>query len=90
MNLHQGRLAGQAVSVKPVGMTPTQCRAARTMLRWTQPQLARAAGLGLSTIVDFERERRKVSRESIDLIRIALEVAGARFDVNGGVKLRRP
>ena len=39
----------------------------------TQPQLAEASAVGLSTVVDFERERRKVSDTSVDSLRIALE-----------------
>jgi hypothetical protein len=41
----------------------------------TQPALARSAGLGLSTVVDFERERRAVSDVAIAAIRAALEAA---------------
>jgi hypothetical protein len=48
-------------------------------LDWTQPQLAKAAKLGLSTVVDFEKERRAVSGEAIASIRAALESAGAVF-----------
>jgi transcriptional regulator with XRE-family HTH domain len=71
---------------------PPQCRAARALLNWTQPQLAKAAGLGLSTVVDFEKERRSVSDEAVRAIRVALETAGALFiEQNGngpGVRLR--
>jgi hypothetical protein len=59
----------------------------------TQPQLAAAAKLGLSTIVDFERDRRKVSPEAVASIRRALEDAGIEFiPENGGgagVRLRK-
>jgi transcriptional regulator with XRE-family HTH domain len=59
----------------------------------TQPELASAAGLGLSTIVDFEKTRRPVSKEAMNLIRRALEGAGVEFiDENGGgpgVRLRK-
>ena len=62
-----------------------QCRGARGLLNMTQPELASAAGLGLSTIVDFERKRREVSHEAITAIRHALEAAGIEFiDENGG------
>ena len=56
-----------------------QCRGARGLLDLTQPELAAAAGLGLSTIVDFERERRSVSKEAIAKIRAALERSGHRI-----------
>jgi hypothetical protein len=47
--------------------------------------VAKAAGLGLSTIVDFGRERRKVSGQAIAAIRAALEAAGVQFiDESGG------
>jgi len=74
-------------------MTPAQCRAARALLDITQSQLARAADLGLSTVVDFEKERRHVSEEAIDAIRTALERAGIEFlNENGGrgLWLRKP
>jgi transcriptional regulator with XRE-family HTH domain len=74
-------------------MTPSQCRAARGLLEITQSELAMAADLGLSTIVDFEKRRRVVSVEAVDAIRAALERAGIEFiDQNGGgpgVRLRK-
>ena len=43
------------------------------------------SGLGLSTIVDFERARRSVSKEAIAMIRAALERGGIEFiEENGG------
>ena len=57
----------------------------------TQPQLAEAAGLGLSTVVDYERTRRNVSPDAVGAIRSALEAAGVEF-TNGdqpGVRLKR-
>lgn len=35
--------------------------------------------MGLSTVVDFERERRRVSDEAVAAIREALEKAGVEF-----------
>jgi DNA-binding XRE family transcriptional regulator len=71
----------------------SQCRGARGLLSMTQPQLASAARLGLSTIVDFEKRRREVSNEAKVSIRQALESAGVEFiDENGGgpgVRLRK-
>jgi len=64
---------------------PEQSRAARALLDMTQPQLATASGLGLSTIVDFERARRPVSQKALQAIRDALEQRGIEFiDENGG------
>ena len=74
-------------------MTPAQCRGARAILDMTQPKLAAAAGLGLSTIVDFEKQRRPVSKDAIRAICNALERAGIEFiQENGGgagVRLRK-
>jgi transcriptional regulator with XRE-family HTH domain len=75
-------------------MTSAQCRAARALLDWTQAVLAQAAGLGLSTVVDFERSRRTVSAAGRRAIRSALEEAGVIFvEANGGgegVRLKKP
>ena len=71
-------------------MTSSQCRAGRALIDWTQPTLAEAASLGLSTVVDFERQRRRVSDDAIADMRRALEAAGVEF-TNGkrpGVRLR--
>lgn len=73
-------------------MNAAQCRAARALLDWTQPHLAEAAGLGLSTVVDFERERRAVSAEAVGKIKAALEAVGIEFTNGakpGGVRLRK-
>ena len=66
-------------------LTPSQCRGARALLDMTQPQLADAAKLGLSTVVDFERERRQVSDDAVGAMRDALLRHGIEFiDENGG------
>jgi transcriptional regulator with XRE-family HTH domain len=75
-------------------MTPAQCRAARGLLEITQSELADAADLGLSTVVDFEKKRRQVSLGAVEAIQGALERAGIEFiDENGGgegLRLRKP
>lgn len=74
-------------------MSPAQCRAARALISWSQSFLAEAAGLGLSTIVDFELGRREVSEGAQRAIREALEAAGIIFiEENGqgpGLRLRK-
>jgi DNA-binding XRE family transcriptional regulator len=66
-------------------MTPAQCRAGRALLDMTQTELAEAASLGLSTVVDFEKERRDVSQAAVGKMRRALEMAGIEFlSENGG------
>jgi transcriptional regulator with XRE-family HTH domain len=93
-NDQQFMLMGWPVSTENVDLiTSAQCRGARGLLGLTQPALASAAGLGLSTIVDFERSRRPVSRDAVQAIQEALEHAGIEFiDENGGgpgVRLRK-
>ena len=62
-----------AVSTKIVDViNPAQCRAARALLDINQSILAQHAGLGLSTIVDFEKERRQVSVEAVQAIEARL------------------
>jgi transcriptional regulator with XRE-family HTH domain len=74
-------------------LTPGQCKAARALLELTQGELATAANLGLSTIVDFEKKRRQVSIAAIQAIREALVAHGVELiDENGGgpgVRLRK-
>ena len=74
-------------------MSSAQCRGARALLNLTQPRLAALADLGLSTVVDFERERRTVSEEAIQKMQQALAEAGVDFIwENGGgpgVRLRK-
>jgi hypothetical protein len=59
-----------------------------------QSTLAQNAGLGLSTIVDFEKDRRQVSEDAVKEIEAAFERAGITFiEENGGgegVRLRKP
>ena len=71
-------------------MTPKQSKAGRAMLEWSQTELARAAGLGLSTVLDFERGHREVSTESVAKMQKAMEAAGIRFlgGEEPGVRMR--
>jgi DNA-binding transcriptional regulator YiaG len=75
-------------------MSPSQCRGARALLDLTQPQLAKAAQVGLSTVVDFERKRRTVSQDAVEKMQRALAAAGIEFiNENGGgpgVRQRKP
>jgi transcriptional regulator with XRE-family HTH domain len=81
------------VSTKNVEIRPFQCRAGRALLDITQGQLAELAGMGLSTVVDFEKARRQVSEEAIGAMQDALHRAGVEFiEENGGgpgVRLRK-
>jgi transcriptional regulator with XRE-family HTH domain len=70
-----------------------QCRAARALLQWTQDQLAKDAGVGLSTVISFESEQRTPIRANLAAIQGSLEAAGVEFiPENGsgaGVRLRK-
>lgn len=58
-------------------ITPSQCRAARAWLDITQDELAQRAGIGVSTVRDFERGDRKPMRQNL----AALERAFAEMGV---------
>ncbi len=73
-------------------ITPEQCRAARALLNWSQPDLAEAVGITRETVTNFERAATKPHRSNLEAIRAALEAGGVEFiDRNGGgpgVRLR--
>lgn len=60
-------------------LTPEQCRAARGWLDWSQEQLASRANVSLSTVRDFEKERREPIANNIEAMQSVLEEAGIRF-----------
>jgi transcriptional regulator with XRE-family HTH domain len=74
-------------------MNPAQCRAARGLLRWTQPDLAKASGVSDVTVRKFENEQATPQRASLQVMRQAIEAAGVEFIAeNGGgagVRLRK-
>jgi transcriptional regulator with XRE-family HTH domain len=70
-------------------MTPSQCRAARGLLNWTQDQMASAAHLSVVTVRNFENEKSTPQRATLDVMQRALEAEGVEF-TNGdkpGVRL---
>jgi transcriptional regulator with XRE-family HTH domain len=73
-------------------MSPVQCRAARSLLRWTQEDLADHAQVGIVSVRQFEAEAVEPRRATLAALRRALEVAGIVFiEQNGGgpgVRLR--
>lgn len=73
-------------------ITPAQLRAARSLLGWSQGQLARAAGVGISTVKDAEAGKRDPINIVKDVVRRTLEGGGVIFiAANGdgpGVRLR--
>jgi DNA-binding XRE family transcriptional regulator len=79
--------------VSPV-ITPSQCRAARGLLEWSQQDLATTAGVSQVTVHQLEAGSTQPRRATLDVIRRAFENAGVEFiDENGGgpgVRLRKP
>lgn len=59
-----------------MALSPAQCRAARGWLDISQAELARRAGVGLSTVRDFEAGRTVPIRRSLDAMCRALTEAG--------------
>ncbi|MDO8297170.1 MAG: helix-turn-helix transcriptional regulator [Caulobacter sp.] len=79
-------------------LTSTQIRAARALLGWSQPALAKASGLSLPTIVRMESQLGpgRSSAANVEAVRRALENAGVVFldadderALGPGVRLKR-
>ena len=66
-----------------------QCRAARALLKWTQGELAGKAGLALSTIKDFEAERRTPHTSNLAEIERVFMAAGIEFTNGDAPGVRR-
>jgi len=60
-------------------MSPTQCLKARTLLSWTPADLARAAGVSVIIVKNFEAGKVASGRLAARLMKRALEGAGIRF-----------
>lgn len=74
-------------------ITPPQIRAARALVDWSQEELAAKAGVGLSTVRDYEKERRGGDIGGLKTICRALENEGVIFlpsenDLGPGVRMR--
>lgn len=61
----------------------TLVRTARALLDWTQPDLAKAAGIALATLKRFEKGHRTPIPVVRAAIFAALEKAGAQFQDDG-------
>lgn len=72
-------------------MNAEQSRAARGLLKWSQRQLADQSEVALSTVADFENDKREPRADNLAAIRAAFEKAGVTFESDGrhvGVKLK--
>ncbi len=66
-------------------LTPKQCRAARSLLNLSQPDLSSISGIHIQTISKFENDTGSPSQSTLDKLFHALELAGIEF-IDGGVR----
>lgn len=73
-------------------ITPAQCRAGRSMIKWSQDDLAKISQVGIATIRVFETAKAQTRPAIVSALQRALEDAGVIFVAeNGhgaGVRLR--
>ena len=69
-------------------ITATQCRCARTLLRWSVSKLSSAASVSQRDIDNFELERWQPNANTTDAIRRAFEGVGVVFLPHDDVQLR--
>ena len=70
-------------------MTPGQCRAARSWLKWSVRHTAKMAGVSKNSVVRFEGGENVMHRTVLNL-KHAFEKSGIEFEGNIGVFLREP
>jgi transcriptional regulator with XRE-family HTH domain len=77
--------------VEHILITPAQCRMARSLLNWTQTQLAEHCDLAPMTITKFEKEGgdKRPEARTLEKIRRAFESGGVEFTDYEGVR-RKP
>lgn len=74
------------LGVNRVDISVDQIRMARTLKRWTQDDLAKAAGISKLTIYKLEREDRNPHANTLIKIKSAFEVEGIEFLENNGIR----
>lgn len=62
-----------------VSLKAMECKQARQALDWSRDDLAREAGVGKRTIIDFENSIRQPKQETMRALRSSLERAGVQF-----------
>jgi transcriptional regulator with XRE-family HTH domain len=72
----------------PMNLTGAQCKAARTLLNWTQPRIAGELGISVSQVASFEAGKSQLSVLQTSVLRRVLERAGVEFEDDGRVRLR--
>ena len=76
-------------------ITSDQCRAARSLLNWTQDELATNAHLSRATVADFEANARQPIKNNLIAMEDCMFTAGIEFvpengDAGVGVRFREP
>lgn len=71
-----------------IDVSPSQCRAARALLKWSQPDLSKRCGIHIQTICAFENETGTPTKRTIQKIVYAFEKGGIEFIENDGVRKR--
>lgn len=74
-------------------LLPSQCRAARALLNWTQADLAEKADIAINTVKFFEMGERVPQKANRQKMREVLEAAGVeiieRNHAGPGARLKR-
>jgi DNA-binding XRE family transcriptional regulator len=70
------------------GLSAAQCRMARALLGWSQPELAERCGVNTQTISNFEREVGNAEARTAVRIAMVVEAAGVRLLSSGGIEPR--
>jgi transcriptional regulator with XRE-family HTH domain len=68
-----------------MSLSPSQCRAARALLNWSQEELSERSGVAKKTIADLERDARFATERTSSALQETLEASGVVFiPANGG------
>jgi transcriptional regulator with XRE-family HTH domain len=68
-----------------MSLSPSQCRAARALLNWSQDELSEQSGVAKKTIADLERDARFATERTSRALQETLEASGVVFiPANGG------
>ena len=70
--------------------SPAQIKAGRALLGWSQRELAKRAGVALSTVADFERGFRAPIPNNLQALMNALAAEGIKIAKDGSVRGRPP
>jgi transcriptional regulator with XRE-family HTH domain len=65
---------------------PSQIRAGRALLGWSQEQLAKSAKIGLSSVRDIENQKRPADSDTTQAVQKTLESQGVVFIFGDGAK----